>query len=267
MSAPSKKPFIGGLVEGLIDPKVYQDILKTHAREAICFPKFGHLSITNVDQKTISRMQFTECEISPFRQQEFACQTDSQPASTRTPSTHQFSSKPLSFKDLQTFLIHSFSPNETGHRPYPSAGGLYPVEPLVFIFKERISDLPEMKPGCYHYRPVSQSLQLLKTMTKEQLYHKILHGFVPIEQAPAICIAYIAHIGKAIFKYRYRGYRHALMEAGSMYQQAGITARQMGMHNTAWSTFSDHELLHDLGLDHGSYAALTMQLFGFGESS
>ena len=82
---------------------------------------------------------------------------------------------------------------------------------------------------------------------------------------PCFSILYLASIGKAIFKYRYRGYRHALMEAGSMYQQATITGQKIELRNTVWSTFSDQELLHAVELDHSSYMPLTLQLFGYGD--
>ncbi|KTD19554.1 SagB/ThcOx family dehydrogenase [Legionella londiniensis] len=267
MNPQQKKPFIGSLVEGSLDTRVYQDILRAHAKEAISFPGFGNLSITNVDPKTISRAQLTECEISPFRQQEFVCSTGDPPPFIRKPSTPKFSAQNVAWQDLQALLIHSFSPDKAGHRPYPSAGGLYPVEPLVFIFNERLCNQPPLKSGCYHYRTVSQSLQLIKALPMAFFFEKILHGFIDLNHAPAFCIAYVAHAGKTIFKYRYRGYRHALMEAGSMYQHAGHIAQNMDLRNTVWSTFSDHELLYELGLDHGTYLALTMQLFGYGESS
>jgi hypothetical protein len=75
----------------------------------------------------------------------------------------------------------------------------------------------------------------------------------------------MAHLGKAIFKYRYRGYRHALMEAGSMYQQATTISQQKDLRTTVWSTFSEQQMLYELSLDHGTYLPLTMQLFGYGE--
>lgn len=265
MSEVAKKPFISGLVEGHIDVKVYQDVLKTHAKESISFLNYGNLSITNIDQRAISRVQFTECEISPFHHHDLECSSQREPVFSRHASTPRFVQKAISLAAIEQLLIDSFSPNPQNHRPYPSAGGLYPVEPIVFLFKERTLTAQEMFSGAYHFRPVSKSLQLLKKLESGYFFDKLLHRLIEPTSFPCFAILYLAHIGKAIFKYRYRGYRHAVMEAGSMYQQAQCIAQHMGLRNTLWSSFSEHEMLYALDLDYGSYLPLTMQLFGYGE--
>lgn len=267
MTTEAKAPFINGLVEGSIDAQVYQDVRKTFARETISFLKHGNLSITNTNPKLISRVQFTECEISPFHKHDIDCSNVSVSGFDRKASNTRFADKKIDFSQIQSLLVNSFSPNESGSRPYPSAGGLYPVEPLVFLFNDRINHFEDKVSGCYHFRTISKKLQLIKKTEFNHFYQQLLHGFVGDNPAhwPNFCILYLAHIGKAIFKYRYRGYRHALMEAGSMYQHATVTSQQMDLRTTVWSTFSEPEMLYELGLDHGTYLPLTMQLFGYGE--
>ncbi len=266
MAKGSNTTFISGLVESSVDAQVYQDIRKTFARETISILKHGNLSITNTHPRLINRVQFTECEMSPFHKHDIDC-SDLPPIDfVRKPSCSKFTSKKIDFKQIQHLLINAFSLTESGTRPYPSAGGLYPVEPLVFLFDERINDFQARVSGCYHFRGISKKLQLIKKLDISDFYEKILHGFVGSEPEhwPNLCVLYVAHIGKAIFKYRYRGYRHALMEAGSMYQQANVISQQMDLRNTVWSTFSEQQMLFELGLDHGCYLPLTMQLFGYG---
>lgn len=257
-----KKPFISGLVEAHVDAKVYQDVIKTHAKEAITLLDYGNLAITNVDPRTISRAQFTECEISPFHKHDLACTTDVPAQFSRQPSTSRFAAKPIHWHDLQTLLIHAFGADDNQRRSYPSAGGLYPVEPIVFLFQEHIHS-QTLVSGAYHFRSVSKILQLIQKIEADYFFDKLLHGLIDTNHTPCVAILYLAHVGKAIFKYRYRGYRHALMEAGSMYQQALIVAQHMGLRSTAWSSFGEHELLHALDLDYGTYLPLTMQLFGY----
>ena len=267
MTTGTKKPFLSGLVEGSVDAQVYQDIRKTFARETISFIKHGNLSITNNNPKLINRVQFTECEISPFHKYDIDCSSVSHSGFTRKASTPKFINRKIKFSSIQELLLDSFSQNPSGRRPYPSAGGLYPIEPLVFLFKDKIMELNEAPSGCYHFRSVSKKLQLIKKMEISHFYEKMLHGFVGTnpDQWPNFCILYVAHLGKAIFKYRYRGYRHALMEAGSMYQQATYVAQEQDLRTTVWSTFSEQQMLYELSLDHGTYLPLTMQLFGYGE--
>lgn len=267
MIKDAKKTFISGLVESSIDAEIYQNVRKTFARECISFIKYGNLSITDNNPRLISRVQFTECEISPFHKNDIDCNLVNPSHHVRKSSTSKFANKRIDFATIQTLLVHAFSEDDTGTRPYPSAGGLYPVEPLVFLFNDKIDGMNEASSGCYHFRPISKTLQLIKKMEFSPFYEKMLHGFVGNDpkQWPNFCILYMAHLGKAIFKYRYRGYRHALMEAGSMYQQATNVAQDMDLRTTVWSTFSEQQMLYELSLDHGTYLPLTMQLFGHGE--
>lgn len=268
MSAKTNTTFINSLVEGSIDSQVYQDVRRTFARETISLIKHGNFSITDTNPRLISRVQFTECEISPFHKNDIDCGSVETTEFARQASTFKFSKQKIDFAALQNILVNAFSPNTVdGQRPYPSAGGLYPVEPLVFLFEDKINDFNAQPSGCYHFRPISKKLQLIKKIGAQHFYEKMLHDFVgnDLQRWPNFCVLYLAHINKAIFKYRYRGYRHALMEAGSMYQHATYVSQQMGLRTTVWSTFSEPQMLYELGLDHGTYMPLTMQLFGYGE--
>ncbi|MFC3909245.1 SagB/ThcOx family dehydrogenase [Legionella dresdenensis] len=267
MATPKKSVFINSLIEASLDAQVYQDLRKTFARETISFIRHGNLSITNTNPKLISRVQFTECEITPFHKNDISCEETEPAQFTRQNSTAKFADRRIDFATIQQLLTATFSPAASGTRPYPSAGGLYPVEPLVFLFNDRINGFNDKPQGCYHFRPVSKKLQLIKELDINHFYQKMLHEFVGNESGhwPNFCILYLAHLGKAIFKYRYRGYRHALMEAGAMYQQATLTSQQAGLRTTVWSTFSEQQMLFELGLNHETYLPLTMQLFGYGE--
>lgn len=261
-----KTTFTTGLVEASLDAQVYQDIRRTFARETISFIKRGNLSITNTNPALITRVQFTECEISPFHHHDIDCSHIETSSFERNASLPKFIDKKIDFSAIQSLLVNTFSPCESGSRPYPSAGGLYPVEPLVFLFEDKIEGFNNRPSGCYHFRPISKKLQLIKKLDFQTFYNTMLHGFAGDDPAhwPNFSILYMAHIGKAIFKYRYRGYRHALMEAGSMYQQATRASQEMDLRTTVWSTFSEQQMLFELGLDHSTYLPLTMQLFGYG---
>lgn len=263
MDVVEKKPFINALLDSYLDSRVYHDILKTYAKETIAFMEYGNLSITNMSSTLTNQIQFTEAEMSPFHKHDIECENTSSTLISRQPSVGVFNDKKIDFLAIQHLLIQCFSPSETGTRPYPSAGGLYPIEPLVFLFKERINHFENNTSGCYHFRSISKTLQLLKPLTMPYFFDKLLHGYMDNNQLPCFGIMYTANIGKTLFKYRYRGYRHALMEVGSMYQQATICSEKIGLRNTVWSTFSDQEMLYALDLDHSAYMPLTMQFFGY----
>ena len=257
--------FISCNVENYIDTKVYNDVLKSYAKECISLLDYGFVSISAVENNIIEKIQFTECEISPFHKHDIPCHSNEPRSFTRQRSTPEFTHKKINFADLQSWLVNTFSPDETGRRAYPSAGGLYPIEPLIFLFEESIETEKPFISGCYHFRPISQTLQLIKPLSKEFFYDQLLHSLIDTENQPAFCMLYTAHFGKSIFKYRYRGYRHAVMEAGSMYQLAVSTSQNIGLSNTVWSSFAEYELLAALDLDPGTFMPITMQLFGYVE--
>ena len=265
MEEVEKKPFINAILDNYIDQIVYQDILKSYAKETISFLSYGNLSITNMSSTLLNQVQFTETEISPFHKHDIDCEKFVPAKKNRKPSIALFDEKKLDFPIIQQLLVNSFSDNE-GTRPYPSAGALYCVEPLVFLFEERLNQFENHLSGCYHFRPISKKLQLIKQISINNFYDKLIHGCMNNNHLPCFGILYLINISKAIFKYRYRGYRHSVMEVGSMYQQATICSQEFGLRNTVWSTFSDQEILYALDLDHGAYMPITMQFFGYSES-
>ena len=248
-----------------IDPDVYHDILKTHAKEALTFIPFGNMCLSHVTPETIASIAALECTLASENNPKSVISCDSSKVilDERKPSLRQFSKKMLDFSDIKSLLINAFSPNHLGNRPYPSAGGLYPIEPVLFIFNERVSDDKPFDSGCYHFRPVNRSLELIKKMEMVPTINRLFHGLIEGEVVPNLCILYLVHIGKSIFKYRYRGYRHAIMEVGSMYQQVAMVAQSLGLGSTVWSGFNDYQVMHELGLNRRTFLPLTMQFLGY----
>jgi SagB-type dehydrogenase family enzyme len=267
MKKNTNRVFINSHISSSVDPEVYQDVCKTFAKETISFMKYGNLSATNVNLKVIERVEHTETEISPFHKNDIDCSAIKSTSFNRQSSTSQFIDKKIDFLTVQKILVDSFSPGESGSRPYPSAGGLYPVEPLIFLFDDKMNEFNGKYSGCYHYRTLSQKLQFIKEMNSETFNQKILHGFTGDDPArwPSFAILYMAHIAKSIFKYRNRGYRHAVLEAGSMYQHATMISQQNSLNCVVWSAFSEQQMLYELGLEHHTYFPLIMQLFGYGK--
>ena len=60
MEEVDKKPFINAILDHYIDPIVYQDILKSYAKETISFLGYGNLSITNMSSTLLNQVQFTD---------------------------------------------------------------------------------------------------------------------------------------------------------------------------------------------------------------
>ena len=249
-----------------IDIDVYNDILKTHAKEALTFIPFGNMCLSPVTPQTIASVAALESTFPSDDSNKkivISCALSKPIMNVRNSSLRQFSQKTLNFSDINTLLINSFSPNHLGTRPYPSAGALYPIEPILFIFKERVSHDQPIESGCYHFKAIDRTLGLIKQMEMRPTMKRLFHGLVDVDAPPNLCILYLMHIGKSIFKYRYRGYRHALMEAGSMYQQVAMVSQSLGLGSTVWSGFNDYQMMHELGLNRRVFLPLTLQFLGY----
>ena len=258
-------PDATAILKKVTDPDVYHDILKTHAKEALTFIPFGNMCLSPVNAKTIASIAALETTLPSMEHHKtvLSCESEKIILDKRNPSVRQFSKKMLDFSVIDSLLINSFSPDYSGTRPYPSAGALYPIEPLLFLFEERVNHDKPIDSGCYHFRPVNRTLELIKRMPMLPTINKLFHGQVAEDAPPNLCILYLAHIEKSIFKYRYRGYRHALMEVGSMYQQVAMVSQALGLSSTVWSGFNDYQVMHELGLNLRVFLPITMQFLGY----
>ncbi|MFD1802393.1 SagB/ThcOx family dehydrogenase [Mixta tenebrionis] len=182
----------------------------------------------------------------------------------RKPSGLYFSDGDIvAFQQVATLLHNAFSPAESAavRRPYPSAGAQYPLE----IFLCRLSDSFTGWPAganVYHYLPVSRALESAGEADIGSLY-KALSGGDPARLGnPHFALVYFMVFEKALFKYRYRGYRMALMEAGAMYQSACMVSDRLGLENRVWSAFTDSYVSKMLNVDIRTATPLIIQFFG-----
>ncbi|EJQ5249009.1 SagB/ThcOx family dehydrogenase [Salmonella enterica] len=169
----------------------------------------------------------------------------------------------LSVRTIEKLLVNAFSsPDPTSvRRPYPSGGAQYPIE----VFLCRLSENTEnwqIGTNVYHYLPLSQALESVATCNTQSLYRSLSGGDSERLGRPHFALVYCVIFEKALFKYRYRGYRMALMEAGSMYQNAGLVADQIGLKNRVWAGFTDSYVAKTMNLDQRTVAPLIVQFFG-----
>ncbi|ASV70207.1 nitroreductase family protein [Cytobacillus kochii] len=141
---------------------------------------------------------------------------------------------------------------------YPSAGGLYPIIPLILIFSVQAAEGISKK-GSYVYDSSSGELLLLKEFSNEDI--------VTIESNVGeiysnIAVGYSMDIRRAIAKYGYRGYRHALIEVGAMSQSIRSNLKQIDHGDFLLSGFSDNSLTKMVGLSPRLTPLIILQWFG-----
>lgn len=174
----------------------------------------------------------------------------------RRRSLREYSDRGVTRQELGTILGLSVKPTceridgpvtET-FRPYPSAGGLFPVEVYLFVSNGR--DLPS---GLYYYSPHRHVLRVLdrgvdaaefeSTFVDADFSRQIVSG-------SPVTVVLTGAFPRAKAKYGPVGYRFTLFEAGHLAQNLLLTAEGIGMGGVPLGSFLDDPLDEFLGV-HG----------------
>lgn len=156
----------------------------------------------------------------------------------------------LELAEVSTVLHHSFGLSErfTGvdsgsRRAYPSAGARFPVE--LYVIGAGIDELDER---LFHYAPLSHTLHLLP---KTKDLASTLHGAFGedwISSARGLFVL-TAVMPRTWTKYKNRGYRYALLEAGHLAQNILLTCTALALSASVVGGFADQPLARLLGVD------------------
>jgi SagB-type dehydrogenase family enzyme len=146
--------------------------------------------------------------------------------------------------------------------PYPSGGGLYSVQAFLCCTSKNISNWPSQS-MIWHLLPFQRCFESMEIDKNANDILNILSGNDTTRLGnPHFAIVYATFIDKAIFKYRHRGYRLAILEAGAMFQCTTLRALDMGYSSRVWAGFSDHAVARLLKVDLTHILPLAVQFFG-----
>lgn len=157
-------------------------------------------------------------------------------------SVRKFSRKVISLQDISYILysscglIHTDGDFNHARRPYPSAGARYPLEMYPIVL-----NVQGLKKGVYHYNVRDNLLELL---LKKDLSSWILKVFGQQDWLLTASVIFIitAVLDRTRIKYRDRGYRFALLEAGHMGQNICLFAANRGLGTCALGGYIDAEV-------------------------
>lgn len=255
---------IGFSVDGAVKDRVrrFHEFTSWHKPSSGSIPGPECLTVTKVPLKLQSDATRRESVLSAAQvaRQSLPNAVDVGTDLVRHGSAEAFSTDaPVAFATIEALLSASFRERD-GHRPYPSAGKLYPVEIFVGTFADRIVDGPDGTAHCY--QASHGNLHPIPSVTEEALRRALFgEGARHFEGAPFF-VAYFTIWDVALFKYRHRGYRHALLEIGAMTQQASLVARRLGLSDRLSSAFGDHELARAFRVNPAIASPVTVQFFG-----
>lgn len=171
----------------------------------------------------------------------------------------------LSRKEIAEVLVNSFGKvNNKELKRYNSLGDLYPVIPLLLIFDR--TAIEGFSPGCYLFDSTNFILLKLKPWNKKEKieFSTILMNETKLPSYTAI--AYAIDIRRAITLDGVRGYRHAMIEIGSMSQSLREVLWKMSgdikFGELCWSDFPDNSTTFLCGLNVRMAPIVLLQWFG-----
>jgi SagB-type dehydrogenase family enzyme len=168
-------------------------------------------------------------------------------------SRRDFHLAPMPLETLGRLLFQSFGiagwREAEGHlvaeRPFPSAGGLYPLE--LYVLAQEVTGLPD---GIYHYDPWTHELARRRAGRFQEQLAGMAFGQAVIRDANLVlCLAAI--VERTTWKYGQRGYRYVLFEAGHISQNFYLIATALGLSAFSVGGFFDPEVSRLLDLPPG----------------
>ena len=169
----------------------------------------------------------------------------------------------LTLKQAGTLLRHAYGVTREGSgsfprslRVVPSGGALYPLE--IFFHSARIKGL---RAGLYHYNPSESRVRLLREGDETR---RIAKAMVQTEVAlnAALIVFITAFFERSVFKYKDRGYRFVLLEAGHVAQNLNLVSNALGLGALNIGGFFDREIDDFLGLDGVTHSTIYMVAIG-----
>ncbi|KPH00259.1 microcin B17 processing protein McbC [Pseudomonas sp. RIT-PI-q] len=188
-------------------------------------------------------------------------ETDNNRIITRNDSAERFSNASIKFSKIEELILPILSSKKNSHkRGYPSGGALYPTE--VFICSLTDNESWPCPEKILHILPNSREFEIVQgTQVIDDLKQAVLSAPGNIGN-PSIAIVYAIYIPKTLFKYRYRGYRLALMEVGSIYMLIELRAKQLGLRCRLWSAYTDTMLNKAIGLNPTLFFPMCVHFIG-----
>ena len=161
----------------------------------------------------------------------------------------------ISLLTLRTILHFAYGLTRDNHdnahihrafRSVPSGGALYPLE-LYFYHSGFVEGLP---PGIFHYSPEDNALhQVSSGNCDDQLSRALVEFQRDLPSKLSVTIFITALFNRSVFKYRDKGYRFTLLEAGHVAQNINLGATALGLGVINLGGFHDRLIDDMLGLD------------------
>lgn len=248
-----------------LDGSVYEDTLSFHTKgNYVIHDAFKRLTALHfLESKHLAAMTGNELRLYPDMDRCFPINAQIKTGGLiRSESCCSFSNTNLPFSLIEELITPLMPTSKGGYkRGYPSGGALYPIEVFVCSLMADNSTWP-CPEKILHVLPNSADFEIMQnTECTDQLKEALLSAPGNIG-SPSLAIVYAAYLPKMLFKYRYRGYRLALMEAGSLYMLIELQAKRLQLRTRLWSAYTDTMLCKAIGLNPALFLPLCVHFVG-----
>ncbi len=180
-------------------------------------------------------------------------------------SERMFSHEPVQFETVKDVILAATCPpldgpaNDTTHRPYASAGGIYSVDHYVIGLRV---DGPIPDAFVAYCCPMRRALLPVRSGLDPALCKEALGTAADDTLDPAFAVVQTANLDRATRKYQERGYRFALLEAGLAAQNVCLLSNANGFGALIWGGHHDDALDRLLSIRGTEATALNTILLG-----
>jgi len=157
-----------------------------------------------------------------------------------------FESRALTLKQLSQLLWSAQGITGTGgfKRAAPSAGALYPMDIYGVVGRDCIEKLDA---GVYLYEPANHSISLVKEGDFRRDIATASLSQMWMAHAP-LTLVITAEYSRITVKYRQRGIRYAMIEAGHIGQNIFLQSQAMGLEAGIVGAFEDQKVIQVMGI-------------------
>jgi SagB-type dehydrogenase family enzyme len=179
-------------------------------------------------------------------------------------SVREMIPKTLTLAEVSTLLFYSYGVTRDNKgknisrsfRIVPSGGALYPLE--LYIYSTHIEGIDS---GFYHYNPIKSELRQVFIGNFDEVLSKaiIQNQFV---SDSSLLVFITAIFERSIFKYRERGYRLILLEAGHVSQNLALVSNVLNLGHLCIAGFYDRQIDEILDIDGVTHSTLYINAIG-----
>lgn len=142
-------------------------------------------------------------------------------------------------------MVPEYAKDALLHRkPYPSGGGLYPVEFYVVPLK-----VEGIAPCVCHFDTIRRELRVIRPHIGLDEVNRVLSVPFDADHSPAVMIFMSGVLQRSTNKYGNKGYKLVMIEAGAAGQTLQLVSTGLQLNGLLWSSFFDDEAERLLQID------------------